>query len=389
MAGVYHRLAQHLEHLVMGYPYSEALIDLLQKMFTPLEAEVALAIPNDLAPLEAVDGDLVAQRASLPRHTVLETLEDLASRHLLYSRRLPDGTSRYALLQVGYGIPQTFFWGGQADDRAREMARRVLDYFTVSVTGRIYGGVPTKTYTYRPANLAVNVGMQGVLPYEQMEPVVERAGKIAVAHCPCRMSARILGRHDCHHSLEVCIKYDEMAEFIIDHGLGRPISRDEALHILQECEKEGLVHMVDNAQGKIKHTCNCCGHYCWNVGILRRRKIPRDHLMAVYFIRQTNTQACIGCGACAQICPVEAVTMVEDCAQLDRNWCIGCGVCAVSCPADAISLSRRTDAQCPSDFKELHQRIRVERNALRRRTSTPEPTPGKSRAGNPARAPTS
>jgi Pyruvate/2-oxoacid:ferredoxin oxidoreductase delta subunit len=175
------------------------------------------------------------------------------------------------------------------------------------------------------------------------------------------MSAKILGRSDCHHSLEVCVKYDELAEFVIDKGLAREISKDEAHHIMENSEKEGLVHMVDNAQGQIKHTCNCCGHYCWNVGIIRRRKIPRDQLMAVYFIRETELDECIGCGACAEICPVAAVKMVEDKPRVDPDWCIGCGVCAVQCPANVISIRRRLETKGPKDFAQLHQQIKAQR----------------------------
>jgi Pyruvate/2-oxoacid:ferredoxin oxidoreductase delta subunit len=221
--------------------------------------------------------------------------------------------------------------------------------------------VPTKTYKYAPANLSIDVTMQGVMPHEQMGPIVEAATKIAVAHCPCRMSANILGRTDCRHSLEVCIKYDDMAEFVIYSGLAREISQDEAHQILADSEKEGLVHMVDNAQGQIKHTCNCCGHYCWNVGIIRRRKIPRDMLMAVYFTRQTDLAECVGCGACAAICPVDAVKMVDEKPEIDQNWCIGCGVCAVSCPAEVISIKRRLANQAPGSFADLHRQIKQEK----------------------------
>ena len=361
MPDVYYRLAQHLEHLIMGYPYNDALIDLLKEMFSPVEAEVALAIPNNLEPLKVVSSQTIAAGCALPETSVTEALQSLSSRNMLYTGQTQSGETGYALLQVGYGIPQTFFWGGQQDDNARRMARLVLNYFSVPTTQAVYGGAPTKTYKYSPATVSIDLEMQGVMPNEQMGPIVAATTKIAVAHCPCRMSAKVLGRTDCYHELENCIKYDEMAEFVIDKGLAREISKDEAMKILADSEKQGLVHMVDNSQGQIKHTCNCCGHYCWNVGIIRRRKIPRDMLMAVYFIRATELDECIGCGACADICPVDAVTMVNERPVVDNDWCIGCGVCAVSCPAEVISIKRRLESTAPESFTHLHQRIKQEK----------------------------
>jgi Fe-S-cluster-containing hydrogenase component 2 len=361
MPDLYNRLATHMEHLTMGYPYTEELIDLLKEMFSPKEAQVAMAIPNDLAPLAVVSLENIVARADLPLSAVAEALEAMAARNILFTAPTEDGSTGYALLQVGYGLPQTFFWGGKQDKTAKRMAKLVLNYFKVPITQKIYGGVRTKSFKYSPANKSIEIPMQGVMPNEQIGPIVDAATKIAVAHCPCRMSAKILGRTDCPHSLEVCVKYDEMAEFVINKGLARKISKDEAHHIMENSEKEGLVHMVDNAQGQIKHTCNCCGHYCWNVGIIRRRKIPRDQLMAVYFIRETELDECIGCGACADICPVDAVKMVEDKPRVDQNWCIGCGVCAVQCPAGVISISRRIENQAPQDFAQLHQQIKEEK----------------------------
>ena len=361
MQNPYNRLATHLEHLTMGYPYTEELIDLLKEMFSPTEAQVALAIPNDLAPLAVSGLENIAARTDLPMSAVAEALESMAARNILYSAPTHDGATGYALLQVGYGLPQTFFWGGRQDDTAKKMAKLVLNYFKVPITQKIYGGVRTKSFKYSPANMSIEIPMQGVMPNEQVGSIVDAATKIAVAHCPCRMSAKILGRSDCPHSLEVCVKYDEMAEFVIDKGLAREISKDEAHQIMENSEKEGLVHMVDNAQGQIKHTCNCCGHYCWNVGIIRRRKIPRDQLMAVYFIRETELDECIGCGACADICPVDAVVMVEDKPRVDQEWCIGCGVCAIQCPADVISIRRRIENKGPQDFAQLHQQIKTEK----------------------------
>jgi Fe-S-cluster-containing hydrogenase component 2 len=84
--------------------------------------------------------------------------------------------------------------------------------------------------------------------------------------------------------------------------------------------------------------------------------------MAVYFIRETELDECIGCGACAEICPVDAVKMINDQPRVDLDWCIGCGVCAIQCPADVISISRRIENQAPRDVGELHRQIKQEKN---------------------------
>jgi Fe-S-cluster-containing hydrogenase component 2 len=80
--------------------------------------------------------------------------------------------------------------------------------------------------------------------------------------------------------------------------------------------------------------------------------------MAVYFIRETDPEKCVGCGECIDIWPVEAIEMRDDVAVVDEKWCIGCGVCAPKCDYDALNIwYRKGRAEIPPDFEELHQRI--------------------------------
>ena len=114
MHDVYQRLSKHLADLIMGYPFSDALTDLLKEMFTPVEAEVVLSLPNNLEPLEVVGPEKIVSRTTLPEATVVEALESLAERNMIFSALTKEGNKGYALLQVGFGIPQTFFWGASA-----------------------------------------------------------------------------------------------------------------------------------------------------------------------------------------------------------------------------------------------------------------------------------
>ncbi|MFC1765824.1 mercury methylation ferredoxin HgcB [Planctomycetota bacterium] len=52
-----------------------------------------------------------------------------------------------------------------------------------------------------------------------------------------------------------------------------------------------------------------------------------------------NTNECIGCGRCLEVCPHAVFIMPESKAIInDRDACMECGACAKNCPANAISV---------------------------------------------------
>ena len=49
-------------------------------------------------------------------------------------------------------------------------------------------------------------------------------------------------------------------------------------------------------------------------------------------------QGCLGCGDCRDVCPNEAICLMNGVARVDSSRCIGCGLCVATCPKRIISL---------------------------------------------------
>ncbi|NLN01182.1 MAG: 4Fe-4S binding protein [Lentisphaerae bacterium] len=48
------------------------------------------------------------------------------------------------------------------------------------------------------------------------------------------------------------------------------------------------------------------------------------------------TDKCVQCGACKEVCPVEAISEGADQYEIDPDKCIDCGACAGECAVEAI-----------------------------------------------------
>ena len=165
-----------------------------------------------------------------------------------------------------------------------------------------------------------------------------REGELALVHCFCRNISRLKG-HSCQFDLplEACIMVGSFAQQMVEYGIGRLITLEEAQALVQECQRKGAVHTVfhyglDTTQPAIG-ICNCCWDCCclfgsYNAGGLSNIAV-RSHYKAVL----TAPELCNGCGVCERFCPTLATGFdrTEGQVWLQEDLCIGCGQCVDKC----------------------------------------------------------
>jgi ferredoxin len=101
------------------------------------------------------------------------------------------------------------------------------------------------------------------------------------------------------------------------------------------------------------------------------------HLHPVHttnFLPDLDEGKCTGCGQCAGVCPIGAVSMISAAdprkrtkmkARVDEDACLGCGVCVRDCKAGAMTLKSRPERVItPVDSARRLLLMAVERDKL-------------------------
>lgn len=358
----YDRFIQHMHRFLVGLPDSKVLLPLLKKRLSPEEAEFLADIPFLPHSIEQL-----AQKMEISIDQLTAKLDPFAKRGLVFRHESKE-TVRYALNDSMFVFYRSPFWTGKDIQRNKDLARLSNQYYYDGY-GQEFGAYPSMGLRALPINQTIE-DPRRIKPYEDVVEVIEKEEHFCVAHCACRERKNLdPDSLSCSHETFNCLHFGRLARYMVQQGMGKKISREETMKILDAAADEGLVHGVSVNKTGIDTICNCCSCCCMfleSVHILGLK----GHEPSNYTLK-IQTETCQGCGLCAKRCPMKALRMEASpdsrnetgrISLLDQDRCIGCGVCAHKCPSQSLVLVHRQGEQdFPENLRELARRMIAER----------------------------
>lgn len=252
---IYEQLREQVDQYSVGFPRTKSgmEIKILRKLFKKEEALMYLKLSLMLETPQSV-----AQRTGQDPDKVGALLRAMSEKGTVF-RVKKEGDFKFAAVPFVVG-----FYEFQLKNMDKEIARMVDQYMEEAFDAEM----SSKTVPMRaiPVNRAISVSWP-VAPYEDVREIIRGKERIAVADCICRTQKGLL-QDGCSKPLQTCFMFGSHADYYVDRGMGRWITQEEALGILDRCDEAGLVPQPYNAQNP-GGLCNCCGDCC---GILRALK---------------------------------------------------------------------------------------------------------------------
>lgn len=188
---------------------------------------------------------------------------------------------------------------------------------------------------------------QEVYPAGSVFEVLKRfENEIAVLNCFCRQHKMISTGEGCDLGLPIegCVALGPMSTQLVENGVARRLSYEEACKLILELEKKGCVHTTfhygNDATKEEFVICNCCPDCCALYSTYRRGGLSKIHVHSFAVPKMKNESKCVGCDMCGRACPTGA-TYYDRIGQklvFDYDKCIGCGQCVNQCKFDVREM---------------------------------------------------
>jgi len=295
---------------VIGLPKHEMTMKLLENMYTEKEARILTSAFNK--PGSPMNIKNIAKMSNIPIDELKEILEDM-----YYKGKLLKLGPLYTLLPYLPGGFEVYFTTYRDDpDRMKKAAEAHLELFNLgfpyelsSSDYTIYRVIPAIKPTEKTVEIENSVEIKNqIMPYEVLKEYLAKANPkvYAVVPCSCRNAAKLAGEPCKRTEENFCITTGVLAKMVIEQKVGREVSLEELMEVMEKAEKEGLVHQTFNMQDTATFVCNCCSCCC---GFLKSVKELNNYssITKSNFDPKIDTELCTLCETCKDICPMGAI----------------------------------------------------------------------------------
>ena len=152
-----------------------------------------------------------------------------------------------------------------------------------------------------------------------------------------KLKARYEGIHDCLAASKVGGRGPLACKYgCLGYGTCMEACKYDAMHIV-----DGVARVdEDKCVGCMACAAVCPRHLIVPVEPDRNVVIACASLAKGGVTTRSCTYGCIGCGLCKKICPKGAITIENHLAVIDYTKCDNCGLCATVCPKHLIKDSK-------------------------------------------------
>lgn len=346
-ANNYNRLAQRLNIFPQGAPPTELLFKILQVLFSEREAKLV-----SLLPIKPFTDKKAATIWKLNLGEAKVILNDLADRGILLDFE-EEGKTTYVLPPPMAGFFEFSMMRYRTDVDQKILAELYYQYLNVEedfIKDLFLNGETQLGRVFVNEGVLTNENALHVLDYERASDVIKTASQIGIGVCYCRHKMQHVGKN-CNAPMDICMTFNGSAESLIRHGIAGKVDVAEGLDLLGKAQDSNLVQFGENVRQRVNFICNCCGCCC--EALIAARKFGfLNPVHTTNFIPEITEDKCTGCGKCASLCPVEAMTLVtannpqkpgRKKAKLNADQCLGCGVCRKGCSVAALKLVSRKE----------------------------------------------
>jgi NAD-dependent dihydropyrimidine dehydrogenase PreA subunit len=355
---IYQRFIEYVSNPVIGFPESEHKWPMIKSFITPEEADFMTGFP-----MSATSLDKIAAQLEMDPDEALEKINALCKKGLIYEAIRGDSV-RYKLFTAMEMFLRVTFWDGKDKEPTKSMAPHVNKYYMDGWYSQLKP-LPHPGLRAIPINKTVE-DTRTFLPFEDVMKIIDGYEYYTVSYCVCRERHRLDPDYeDSKFPAEVCLHFDELGRYIVKHGHGREITREETLEILKKAADAGLVHGLGNHQGQPDTLCNCDLDYCTMFKPYHQLGFDKSMARSNY-LAQPDPATCTACGNCVKRCPMDAIQMkfstestnkFRKAVVVNTEVCIGCGVCVHKCKPKSITLKRKEEQEITRPPKTMRDNV--------------------------------